>query len=255
MKASWLMLVGSCVLFAQAPPDEDRDVGWKTLIPNILQDQKHMWSFPARLAQGQDWLPTGIVLGSTAGLVVADPHISGYFRSHETFHGFNRALPGSVTAGMTAAVPISLLAAGLLRHDEKMKRTALLAGEAVADVELVQVVFKGATGRLRPADVPRGNLSDSWSDRSAFSRFQSSFPSGHALSAFAVATVVAHRYRQHRWVPFAAYGIASAIGFSRVSQGAHFSSDVLMGAALGYTITRFSVLRHRRESNPASYWP
>jgi hypothetical protein len=45
------------------------------LAPNILQDQKPIWSFPARLAQGQDWLPTGIVLGSTAGLVVADPHM------------------------------------------------------------------------------------------------------------------------------------------------------------------------------------
>jgi membrane-associated phospholipid phosphatase len=242
-------LVAGGVLLGQITPDEDRDVSWKKLFPNFLEDQQNIWTFPGRLAKGQDWLPTGIVLGTAAGLGAADPHISGYFRSHDGFHSFNNSLPGSATTAATAAVPISLLAVGILRKDEKMKSTALLAGEAVADVQIVQVVFKGATGRLRPTDVPNGNLSDSWSDRSGFNRFQSSFPSGHALSAFAVATVVAHRYREHRWVPFAAYGIAAAIGFSRVSEGAHFSSDVFMGAALGYTITRFTVLRHRDEAN------
>jgi membrane-associated phospholipid phosphatase len=74
-------------------------------------------------------------------------------------------------------------------------------------------------------------------------RGNGSFPSGHAIAAFSVATVVARRYGSHRWVPYIAYGIAAVVGFSRLSLSSHFSSDVFMGGALGYSISRFAVLR------------
>ena len=69
------------------------------------------------------------------------------------------------------------------------------------------------------------------------------FPSGHSIAAFSVATVVARRYGNHRWVPYAAYGMAALVGFSRLSLLSHFVSDVFMGGALGYSIGRFTVLR------------
>jgi membrane-associated phospholipid phosphatase len=40
-----------------------------------------------------------------------------------------------------------------------------------------------------------------------------------------------------------AYGSAALVGFSRMTLSAHFASDVFMGAALGYSISRFTVLR------------
>lgn len=60
---------------------------------------------------------------------------------------------------------------------------------------------------------------------------------------FSVATVVATRYKNHKWVPWATYGFATAISLSRITTLAHFPSDVFLGAALGYTTTRFQVLR------------
>jgi membrane-associated phospholipid phosphatase len=63
------------------------------------------------------------------------------------------------------------------------------------------------------------------------------------MAAFSVATVVARRYGNHRWVPYVAYGLASVVGFSRLTLDVHFLSDVAMGGALGYSISRFSVLR------------
>jgi membrane-associated phospholipid phosphatase len=74
-------------------------------------------------------------------------------------------------------------------------------------------------------------------------RGHGSFPSGHTIAAFSIATVVARRYGNHRWVPYAAYGMAALVGFSRLSLSAHFLSDVFMGGALGYSISRFTVLR------------
>lgn len=37
--------------------------------------------------------------------------------------------------------------------------------------------------------------------------------------------------------------MAALMGFSRLSLSAHYTSDVFVGAALGYTISRFEVLR------------
>jgi membrane-associated phospholipid phosphatase len=100
------------------------------------------------------------------------------------------------------------------------------------------------TRRLRPSDIsPYGNFSDTFFKKNT-SPFSSSFPSGHSISAFAVATVIAGRYgKRHRWVPYVAYGVAGVIGFSRITNQAHFPADVFLGAALGYAVAQFDVLR------------
>jgi membrane-associated phospholipid phosphatase len=223
----------------------DRPVSWKLLLPNIISDQGRIWSFPARLVQGQSWIPTAAILGTTAGLVALDPTEASYFRRTSTFHGFNNILTGNATLVGTIVTPASLYVIGLVRKDSKMQRTALLAGEAVADAEIVTTVLKDATKRARPAGIPaQGNLYDSWFESSgSFLRGNGSFPSGHTITAFSVATVIARRYGNHRWIPYAAYGMAALVGFSRLSLSAHFLSDVFMGGALGYSISRFTVLR------------
>jgi membrane-associated phospholipid phosphatase len=60
-----------------------------------------------------------------------------------------------------------------------------------------------------------------------------SFPSGHAMSAFAVAGAVALLAPRLRWPVL---GLAAVIGFSRVYLGVHFWLDVLAGATLGLAI-------------------
>jgi membrane-associated phospholipid phosphatase len=133
---------------------------------------------------------------------------------------------------------------GYIRHDSYATSTALLAGEAYANSAVLDLAIKAVTRRRRPMDVAAGNSLNDTFFNSGKSALGSAFPSGHAAGAFAVATVIAHRYRNHRWVPWVAYGCATAISFSRVTTRAHFPSDVFLGAALGYTITRFEVLRH-----------
>jgi membrane-associated phospholipid phosphatase len=230
---------------SQSPPVVDRQVSWKLLLPNIVNDQERIWSFPARLAQGQNWIPTAAILGTTAGLFALDPIEASYFRRTSTYQGFNNIFTGNATAVGTIVAPVSLYTIGLIRKDSKMQQTALLAGEAVADAEIVTTVFKDATKRVRPAGFPpKGNLYDSWFEsRGSFLRGNGSFPSGHAIVAFSVATVIARRYPTHRWIPYVAYGAAALVGFSRLSLSAHFLSDVFVGGALGYSISRFTVLR------------
>jgi membrane-associated phospholipid phosphatase len=183
------------------------------------------------------------VLSATAGLVVLDQYDAPRFRQTSAFKGFNSALSGTNTSLGITLVPVSLYSAGLLARDSYAQNTALFIGEAVADTEILGTFLKVATDRLRPLNVPvNGNFADTAFERGGY--VKSSFPSGHTLAAFSVATVVSRRYGRHRpWVPVLAYGLASAVGFSRMSLSAHFPSDVFMGAVLGYSVSRFNVLR------------
>jgi membrane-associated phospholipid phosphatase len=223
--------------------DFERPVSWKLLYHNVIADQKQIWSFPARLIQGQNWAPTAAVLGTTAGLFYVDPIEARYFRRTTTFHEFRNIFNGNATAIGMGATAASLYAIGRIRKDSKMQRTALLVGEAMADTAIVQTVLKDATMRLRPVMYPASGWFAASSSPTSYIRGNGSFPSGHSMEAFAVATIIARRYGNHRWVPYAAYGLASVVGFSRLTLNVHFLSDVVMGGALGYSISRFTVLR------------
>uniref|UniRef100_Q01X14 Phosphoesterase, PA-phosphatase related n=1 Tax=Solibacter usitatus (strain Ellin6076) TaxID=234267 RepID=Q01X14_SOLUE len=230
----------------QSPSPEaayDRPVSWKSLYHNVISDQKQIWTFPARLIHGQNLAPTAAVLGTTAGLYFLDPKEAAYFRKTTTFDGFRYVFNGNATAIGMGAVSASMYAIGRLRKDSKMQHTALLAGEAMVDTAIVQTVLKDVTMRLRPVRYPATGWFATSSSPTSYIRGNGSFPSGHSIEAFAVATIIARRYGNHRWVPYAAYGLASLVGFSRLTLNVHFLSDVAMGGALGYSISRFTVLR------------
>lgn len=67
-----------------------------------------------------------------------------------------------------------------------------------------------------------------------------SFVSRHATTSFAVATVMAEGYKsKKKWVPFAAYTLASLVTVSRVYERKHWASDAFTGAVLGYVTGKF----------------
>ena len=227
-------------------PPAEREVSWRSLPGDFLHDQKDIWLFPGQLAKGRHWLPTLAITGVTAGLIVADPHVMPYFRSHAgRLDDLNDTFDAPITTAEVIALPASLMVAGYVRHDQYAVSTALLAGEAYADSAIVDLGVKAVTRRKRPSDVPPGAPFNDTFFSGGKSPFKgSAFPSGHAAGVFSVATVIATRYHKHRWVPWAMYGFATAISFSRVNTSAHFPSDVFLGA-FGYTITRYEVLRPR----------
>ena len=62
-----------------------------------------------------------------------------------------------------------------------------------------------------------------------------SFPSGHAVYAFMMATVLATWFPRYRIIFYIAAGF---IGWTRIYLGVHFPTDVVVGGLLGYGITR-----------------
>lgn len=62
-----------------------------------------------------------------------------------------------------------------------------------------------------------------------------SFPSTHAATAFAVATVLTFFDKKRRWFY---YLTAIIISYSRIYLGCHYFFDVLSGSIIGYTISK-----------------
>jgi undecaprenyl-diphosphatase len=71
------------------------------------------------------------------------------------------------------------------------------------------------------------------------SRLDPSFPSAHSAIAFMIATTLSHRYGRYR---FLWYSIAGVVGLSRVYLGVHYPVDVIVGAAIGYGVTKAVIL-------------
>ena len=130
---------------------------------------------------------------------------------------------------------------GELGGDVRAKNTAMdgIAASIIAG-GLITPALKIVVGRERP------------STTSAAFRFKpfsnnSSFPSGHATEAFAVATAIAENYPAW-WVQVLAYGTAGLVGYARVEQNSHFASDVVAGSLVGWSVARGVV--HRNDGPP-----
>jgi membrane-associated phospholipid phosphatase len=226
--------------------DADRSVSLKQLPANLLADQRSIWLLPASLAHGEHILPTIAIVGVTSAFIATDAHSAPPFRTTTGFNGFNNAFSSANSGAIIAAVPAAIYGIGLLRKDSYAQNSALLAAEALADGFLLDLPMKTITARRQPISYSGdGPYTGSFFHGSHNPLKSGGFYSGHAMASMAVATVFAHRYRRHRWVPFVAYGLAGAISFSRVTTSNHFPGDVVFGGAIGFVIARYAVLPPR----------
>jgi membrane-associated phospholipid phosphatase len=131
---------------------------------------------------------------------------------------------------------------GAIVKDDKARYTALKGVEAFALAFVFDQVLKQLTHRHRPYqdDPPNPYI---WEGPFNLPS-NSSFASGHAANAFAVATVVATAYSKTVWVPILCYTFAGLTAASRVYQNDHWFSDVFIGSAIGFAIGRTIMNNH-----------
>jgi membrane-associated phospholipid phosphatase len=205
---------------------------------NILHDQRAIWTAPFHYRRADArWLaPLGL---STAFLLATDRHTAG-----EMLEGgpnlsrlrISRDISQGGALYTTGGIAATFYLIGRVGHNARARETGLLGAEALIDSGIFVQALKVATQRPRPlVDDASGEFFDRGN----------SFPSGHAISAWSLATVIAHEYGQHRpLVRFGVYGLASAVSLSRYTGRKHFLSDVLVGSAAGYGIGRYVYRAH-----------
>lgn len=127
----------------------------------------------------------------------------------------------------------AMYASGEIFENYQLRKTALLSLESWMISGALVIGMKFITGRMRPQKNEDSFTLHPFSFRSRFH----SFPSGHASSAFAVATVIADQSEKF-YVDFFAYNLATLAALSRIHDSKHWASDVLIGAAIGYFVAK-----------------
>ncbi len=213
-----------------------------SLLRNLAFDQRDLWSSPARLrTRDADWLvPLG---GITAGLLSADRNISASLSNSSNRIQRSRDFSNLGVASLVGAAG-GLYLWGKTTQDDHKREAGLLSGEAVLNSFAVTSAFKFLAGRERPGVHNAAGR---------FRRGGSSFPSEHAAAAWAVAGILAHEYPGPLTKIFS-YGMATAVTLSRVSAKEHFSSDVLIGGAIGYLASRQVYRAHHNPELGGSPW-
>jgi len=196
---------------------------------------------------GKEWAGIGIYAASVAVFsAIADEPIQ---RLAVNVHDNNKTVSGisNYVTKFGGRYELYSLAAlggyGFLFNNKKMQTTTLLATQAYITSGLIETLAKTVTGRQRPSyynpNHPEpepyfhGPFYKKGFDVSGHA-VNSSFPSGHTTVIFAAATVFAKEYKNIPWVPVVAYSAASLVGVSRITENKHWTTDVIVGATLGY---------------------
>ncbi|MDT5269631.1 MAG: hypothetical protein QOH49_1817 [Acidobacteriota bacterium] len=204
---------------------------------NILRDQRAIWTSPFHLSRGDaKW---AVPLGLSAVALLATDQETDEFGYNRRRMSVSRDVSLAGSTYGTAGVAAAFYLAGRATGNARARETGLLGGEALIDGAIVFSVLKNVARRQRPGhDEGQGE----------FFEGGHSFPSGHATSAWALATVIANEYRHRRSVQIAAYGLATAVSLSRYTGRNHFLGDVLVGSAIGYGIGRYVYRTHHDPS-------
>ena len=199
---------------------------------------------PVRWSKGE-FIAAGSILAAGGILYTQDLRIADFFQKHRTeqldklneyfFDPFGK---------MYYTIPLmaGFYTYGAFAKKNKPKAVAMDFVRASLYSGVIVTVMKHLAHRHRPYQTdPRnpylwdGPFTDDWN--------HTSFPSGHTIMAWTFASVLANHYKDQLWVPITVYSIAAMEGVARMYADKHWSTDVLIGAALGYAIGTY-VVKH-----------
>lgn len=207
----------------------------RKLVLNVLLDQKEIWTSPFHM-HGADslwWIGFG---GVTAALIATDHQTSRLLENSKGQVAWGNNI-SKIGAGYTL-VPLvaGFYGFGVFADDPKAREVGILGTEALIDSQIVVSILKPIAGRNRP-NAP--------GDDGHFFDGGASFPSGHAISSWALASVISYEYGHTKFVPIIACGLASVVSVARFGARQHFASDIVAGGAMGWFIGRYVWKTHQ----------
>ena len=181
------------------------------------------------------WLGAGIGVIAT---VLADPLIHDAWTGEPDDGLAPLARAANLVGRPQLVVPVLGLTYGIARleHASEVSEAALHIGAGLGAAGVVNGLLKWGLGRHRPAE---GGGAAEFRPLNAADQWQS-FPSGHAVVAFALA-VALDEETSGQWPATIGYAVAATVGWSRLHAGRHWASDVVGGALVGATMSRYTV--------------
>jgi len=210
---------------------------------HVVLDMGHIVISPAYIRGGDlKWLLP--LAGASAAAFATDSHtmLDAVSRSPTLDLTSLNKTSINVSDGLRAgfiAAPAGMFVIGHLTHNEHTRESGLLGVEAITDAYLVGEIVKLSSFRERP-------LTDNAQGEFFIGKVgtNGSFISGHALTAWSSAAVLAADYKS-LWARVGFYTLASGVSLTRVMGQQHFPSDVLIGSAAGWLIGHYVYRAHR----------
>jgi membrane-associated phospholipid phosphatase len=216
----------------------------KGYFKSYLTDSRDILISPYRWNKYQ-WIAVSGVMVLGAVFYTQDANIQKVVQKNQTPFLTGVSINGleRLGSGLYSLPALGILyGVGAIVKNDKARYTALKGVEAFVLAFISDQILKQLTHRHRPYqdDPPNPNL---W-DGPFVLPGNTSFASGHAANAFAMATVVATAYSKTVWVPIVCYTFAGLTAASRVYQNDHWFSDVFIGSAIGFAIGRTIMNNH-----------
>jgi membrane-associated phospholipid phosphatase len=193
---------------------------------------------------GREWLGLGLLaVAATAASDTLDERVLDLVQDHRTASTrrlADLARGGGTPLGWGGGIVAATYLAGLVTGADGVRETGFEMAEAGILSGIVSAALRFAIGRSRP-EADKGSTD--------FHPFEGgltagSMPSGHTTFAFALASVASVRVTGLGWV---AYPLAALVGYSRINDDKHWTSDVVAGAVLG-TVSGLWVTRRGRDA-------
>ena len=193
----------------------------------------HLYTSPASLS--------ALLAGSGVLLSGLDFQLAGWLSNNQLKGDLGEIMTVAETFGHGLGVILVLVAIWTLNHEGRRQIPRLLAASLGAG--MVANLVKMCVVRIRPRafDLTSSNVWDSFGPPfpgwSSTPNMQS-FPSAHSATAVGFAVALAACYPRGRWL----FGVLATLTcFSRMHVGAHYLSDVLVGAGIGMAVGSFCV--------------
>jgi hypothetical protein len=187
-----------------------------------------------------DWLRLGGVAAGAAGLMLVDERMQDIPRKNQnpTLRDAASALNwgGDLQAAEIATGIVYL--GGLFAGQDEIRITGRMLAQTLIYSGSAFYAVAVVAGRSRPYALEGAHEFDFWQ----FDNASQSFPSGHTVVAFSVATVMASRL-DHWAASVLLYGAAAGVSLGRMYQDFHWASDIFLGAVIGYSAGKF--VQHR----------
>ena len=223
---------------------------WPTMLPLLLASAfmlfyRKKWSLPVYIITGTLSV-IGVIIG--AAYIGAIPVL--FFVDHFKVGSNIFAIPA-----VLIAAGLSLLLAKKIRPENRdaLRSCSFIVVLYTLAAELVAYGVKIPWGRARPQELELGGVFTPWFIPQGVTGSQS-FPSGHVLESTGILLIIfllcwySEKVRRYQLPLYLlSIGFILCVAISRILVGAHFASDVTMGALLGISVNLIAVIIWKRK--------
>jgi membrane-associated phospholipid phosphatase len=252
----FLILMGGPSLFAQDLAVRDTLQG--NPVPRDSEDRNKYnlsqfghetvrWFVQPTKWDGSDWLRLGVMGGATFLTMQVDNPIRNAVLKDRSYY-YSVPIEGARMYGelySPVVFFVGFAAHSLIANDKSTRKIAYEIGQASLYTGAIVLTMKTIIGRARPHDNQ---------GRATYHTFTltgddyHSLPGGHTATAMVISTVLA-RNVDAPWFKVLIYVPAAVTAFSRVYQDWHWTSDDILGGAIGYFIATWVVDLHERNDS------